>query len=173
MSSPATRASIATRPKLWRSSAPTPPGALPTPRRHELERHAGEEHEHIALWDGFVDAVGGEIGAEPTAETAECVGEWTAPRGYLPALARLYAIESGQPAISRTKREGLAARYDIHDAPGNRYFTVHEKMDVHHAEQGRKLIEKYMNDFDEDELVAAAEEAFKANWRLLDGVSAS
>jgi hypothetical protein len=30
-----------------------------------------------------------------------------------------------------------------------------------------------MNDFSEDELVAAAEEAFRANWRLLDGVSTS
>ena len=44
-------------------------------------------------------------------------------------------------------------------------------MEVHHADEGRKLIEKYMNDFNEDELVAAAEEAFKANWRLLVGVS--
>ena len=43
-------------------------------------------------------------------------------------------------------------------------------MDVHHAAEGRKLIERHMNEFDEDELVEAAEEAFKANWRLLDGV---
>jgi pyrroloquinoline quinone (PQQ) biosynthesis protein C len=43
-------------------------------------------------------------------------------------------------------------------------------MDVHHAAEGRKLIERHMNDFSEDELVDAAREAFKANWLLLDGV---
>ena len=46
-------------------------------------------------------------------------------------------------------------------------------MDVEHAEEGRKLVERYMADFDEDELAEAAEEAFRANWRLLDGVEAS
>jgi pyrroloquinoline-quinone synthase len=80
----------------------------PDSRRDEMDRHAAEEQEHIGLWDDFVEAAGGEIGAEPTPETAECVQTWTARRGYLSALARLYAIESGQPEISRIKREGLA-----------------------------------------------------------------
>lgn len=147
--------------------------AAPAYERAGLEAHSREEHDHIAMWDGFVEAVGGTVGAEPNSETLECVDAWTTEDGFGPQLARLYAVESGQPEISKTKSEGLAAHYDIHDAPGNLYFTVHEKMDVHHAEEGRKLIEKYMNDFGEDELVAAAEEVFKANWRLLDGVSTS
>ena len=46
-------------------------------------------------------------------------------------------------------------------------------MAVGRAEEGRKLIERYMADFDEDELAEAAEEAFRANWRLLDGVTDS
>ena len=62
----------------------------------------------------------------PTAETAECVDAWTASDDRLSQLARLYAIESGQPAISRTKREGLAAHYGIGDGPGTAYFRVHE-----------------------------------------------
>ncbi|MGA7398013.1 MAG: iron-containing redox enzyme family protein, partial [Solirubrobacterales bacterium] len=144
----------------------------PVAERAGLEAHAHEEAEHVAMWDGFVKEVGGTVGAEPNAETLECVETWTKLDGFGRQLARMYAVESGQPAISKTKTEGLAAHYDIHDAPGNKYFTVHETMDVHHAEAGRKLIERHMNDFSEDELVAAAEEAFKANWRLLDGVSA-
>ncbi len=138
----------------------------------ELARHAAEEQDHIALWDGFVEAVGGEIGAEPTAETAECVRAWTAPSNYLVALARLYAIESGQPEISKTKREGLASFYGVGDGAGNQYFRVHEASDEAHAAESRRLIEQQsIEPGDEDEIVAAAEEAFRANWRLLDGVS--
>lgn len=142
----------------------------PESERAGLEAHSAEEHEHVAMWDGFVNAVGGTVGAQPNPETLECVETWTKADGFGRQLARMFAIESGQPAISKTKTEGLGEHYEITDAPGNLYFTVHEKMDVHHAEEGRKLIERHMNDFSEDELVEAAEEAFKANWLLLDGV---
>jgi pyrroloquinoline-quinone synthase len=146
--------------------------SAPESERAELRRHAEEEEAHVALWDGFVEAVGGEIGAEPTAETQECVERWTAADDRLAQLVRLYAIESGQPAISKTKREGLEEYYGIGDGPGNEYFRVHEKADVEHASEGRSLIEAHLADADPDALVAAAEEAFKANWRLLDGVAA-
>ena len=147
--------------------------SAPEGERAGLEAHAREEAQHIEMWDGFVNAVGGDVTDAPNAETLECVDAWTKLERLGRQLARMYAVESGQPAISKTKSEGLAAHYDINDGPGNRYFTVHETMDVHHADEGRKLIERHMNEFSEDELVAAAEEAFKANWRLLDGVSPS
>src|SRR5918996_842867 len=79
----------------------------PPEHRDEIALHATEEEAHVGLWDGFVEAAGGEIGAEPTAETAECVAAWAAPDGYVTQLARMYAIESGQPEISRVKRDGL------------------------------------------------------------------
>jgi pyrroloquinoline-quinone synthase len=144
--------------------------AAPERRRAEIAAHADEEEAHIGLWDGFVEAAGGEIGAEPTPETAECVTEWTAPDGYLGRLARMYAIESGQPEISRVKREGLARFYGIDGGPGSEYFRVHEEADHAHAEEARRLIEEAMTPDDEDALVAAADSAFRANWRLLDGV---
>jgi pyrroloquinoline-quinone synthase len=144
--------------------------SAPDAERAELRRHAEEEEAHIALWDGFVEAVGGEVAAEPTAETKQCVDTWTAGDGRLSQLVRLYAIESSQPAISATKREGLAAHYGIDDGPGNEYFRVHEHADVEHAAEGRSLIEAHLADADPDELVAAAEAAFRANWTLLDGV---
>jgi pyrroloquinoline-quinone synthase len=145
--------------------------AAPDERRVEIERHAAEEQEHIGLWDDFVAAAGGEIGAEPTSETTECVREWTSPDGYLTGLARLYAIESGQPEISRIKREGLAEHYGINGGAGSEYFAVHEESDEGHAEESRRLIEAAIRPGDEDAVVAAAESAFRANWRLLDGVS--
>jgi pyrroloquinoline-quinone synthase len=146
--------------------------SAPDPERSELRRHAEEEASHIALWDGFVEAVGGEVAAEPTAETQECVDAWTASDDRVSQLVRLYAVESGQPAISKTKREGLAAHYEIGDGPGNEYFRVHEEADVDHAAEGRSLIEAHLADADPEVLVAAAESVFKANWRLLDGVTA-
>jgi pyrroloquinoline-quinone synthase len=145
--------------------------AAPAQRREELAAHAAEEQAHVGLWDGFVEAAGGEIGAEPTAETAGCVRAWTEPDGYLSAMARLYAIESGQPEISRVKREGLSRFYGIDGGPGSEYFEVHEGADQAHAEQARRLISEAMGEEDADAIVEAAESAFRANWRLLDGVS--
>ena len=138
--------------------------------RPALRRHAAEEADHVALWDGFVEATGGEIGAEPTAETLACVDEWTISDDRVSQLVRLYAVESGQPAISRTKREGLAEHYGIGDGPGNEYFRVHERADVRHAAEVRDAIERHLDGADQDRLVAAAESTFRANWRLLDGV---
>jgi pyrroloquinoline-quinone synthase len=147
--------------------------SAPEGERAELRRHAAEEEAHIALWDGFVEAVDGDVAAVPTPETKECVDAWTASGDLLSQLARLYAIESGQPAISQTKREGLAEHYGIGDGAGNEYFRVHEKADLDHAAEGRSLIEAHLAGADPDALVAAAESAFKANWRLLDGVTAA
>ena len=140
------------------------------PEREELRRHAAEELGHVRLWDGFVEAAGGDAGDPPTAETTECVRAWTEDGDLANKLVRLYAIESGQPPISRTKRAGLLDRYGFDDGAGTAYFRVHERRDVEHAAEVRELIADIGADADSDELVAAAESAFRANWRLLDGV---
>jgi pyrroloquinoline-quinone synthase len=139
------------------------------PGRPELRGHAEEERAHVHLWDGFVDAAGGDAGDAPTPQTRECVRAWTAPAAPREALARLYAIESSQPAISATKRTGLVESYGFDDGAGTAYFRVHASRDVEHAAEVRELITE-LADGDEDRLVAAAESAFRANWRLLDGV---
>jgi pyrroloquinoline quinone (PQQ) biosynthesis protein C len=145
------------------------------PERTELWRHAEEERDHVALWDDFVRAAGGCLDDRPTPETAACVRAWTkAQRGregdLTRALMALFAIESGQPAISRIKREGLVERYGFADDAGTAYFRVHEHRDEAHAAEARRLIEELASEPDEDRLVATAEAAFRANWRLLDGV---
>jgi pyrroloquinoline-quinone synthase len=140
------------------------------PERPELRRHAAEELGHVRLWDGFVEAAGGDAGDPPTPETAECVRAWTAGDEISHRLIRLYAIESGQPQISATKREGLLDRYGFAEGAGTAYFRIHESRDAEHAAEVRELISEVGGDADPDELVAAAESAFRANWRLLDGV---
>lgn len=140
------------------------------PERDELRRHAAEELGHLRLWDGFLDEVGGDSSDVPTPETAECVRAWTANGDAVETLARLYAVESGQPPISRTKREGLLERYGLDDGAGTAYFRIHETRDVEHAAEARELIEELAEPGDADRIVASAESAFRANWRLLDGV---
>jgi pyrroloquinoline-quinone synthase len=142
------------------------------PERTELRSHAFEEAAHVELWDGFVEAVGGSPEDEANPETAECVADWTAGEDSLGALARLYAIESGQPEISRIKRFGLVESYGVTEGPATAYFRVHEMRDAEHAAASRELIEELASDTDEDAVVGAAESAFRANWRLLDGVEA-
>jgi len=141
------------------------------PEHADLAGHAAEERDHVALWDGFVEAVDGRTDAAANAETGTCVEVWGERDGALAALARLYAIESGQPEISKTKLEGLAEHYGVDSPSGTRYFTVHRGRDVEHAAEGRELLEELIQTpADEDAAVAAAERAFKANWKLLDGV---
>jgi pyrroloquinoline-quinone synthase len=140
------------------------------PENEGLREHAVEEHEHVALWDEFVAVTGGDIGAQATPETAGCVAVWSADDDLAARLVTLYAIESAQPEISRVKREGLVSSYGFAAGDGTRYFEVHERLDTEHAAQARKLLACVATDADEDRLVAAAERAYRANWRLLDGV---
>jgi pyrroloquinoline-quinone synthase len=143
---------------------------VPDDARESLREHAAEEAEHVTLWDGFVDAAGGDVSTDATPETAECVDAWTSEDGPLETLARLYAVESGQPEIARVKRQGLLDAYGFEEGPATEYFRVHEARDSEHASQSRELIERLATDRDADRIVAAADSAFRANWRLLDGV---
>lgn len=145
------------------------------PEEPELAGHATEEREHVAVWDRFIAAVGGDVEAAANAETSECVDAWTETDGAVSALARLYAVESGQPAISQTKLEGLAAHYGIEAGPGTDYFTLHRGRDVEHAAEGRELLAGLLerDPAAADRAVEAAEGAMKANWTLLDGVDAA
>jgi pyrroloquinoline-quinone synthase len=146
------------------------------PAHADLRGHAAEERDHVGLWDEFVEAVGGDPGDPASPETRECVRAWTDPStdgegvDVLATVARLYAVESGQPAISRTKREGLTERYGFAEGSATAYFRLHERRDKEHAAEMRSVIEGLSRPEDEDRVVAAAEAALRANWRLLDGV---
>jgi pyrroloquinoline-quinone synthase len=138
----------------------------------ELEAHAAEEAEHVALWDDFARAVGADTDAEPQPETEACAAAWAGhkDRSLLHDFVALYAIESGQPAISETKRRGLREHYGIEETA---YFDVHVVRDVEHAAAGRALIARHLDGADEAELLGHAEAVLRANWLLLDGVQGS
>jgi pyrroloquinoline-quinone synthase len=134
--------------------------------------HAADERSHVALWDGFLEAFGGDAGAAPTAQTAECATAWAdGARDCAATLMALYAIEAAQPAISETKRTGLVEHHGVEPGSGaTRYFDLHAVLDHEHAAHARRELEATMQPADEDRLLAEAERVLQANWRLLDGV---
>jgi pyrroloquinoline-quinone synthase len=132
--------------------------------------HAEEERAHVELWDDFAAAVGAAEAVDPLPETRECVEAWTAARDALEGLVVLYAVEEGQPAISRTKLEGLVEHYGVEEGPATEYFALHAELDHAHAAHSRRLIEERLDGADADRLIAAAERALRGNWALLDGV---
>lgn len=138
--------------------------------RAQIEPHAAEEAEHVDLWDAFAREVEADLTQEPAEETAACAAAWTAAGDALEGLMVLYAIESAQPAISRTKLDGLVEHYAFEDGPATDYFTLHAELDHEHAAQSRALIEESLDGADEDRLVGVAENALRGNWALLDGV---
>jgi pyrroloquinoline-quinone synthase len=133
--------------------------------------HAAEEVAHIDLWHDFAAALEAPLDREPSTETRECATAWRS-EDSLEARAVLYAVESGQPAISQTKLTGLVDHYGFTaGTKATEYFELHADRDHEHAAASAEVLRKAAPE-DTDRLVAAAEAALKGNWHLLDGVEA-
>ena len=139
-------------------------------RHSAAPEHAAEEAAHVTLWDVFAHSLDAELDRAPRIETEACVDAWTASDA-LEGTAALYAIESAQPEISRTKLDGLLAHYGFE--PGSAptaYFEVHSERDHEHAAESKRVLAELARSEDHDRLVAAAERALAGNWTLLDGI---
>jgi pyrroloquinoline-quinone synthase len=83
------------------------------------------------------------------------------------SLAALYAYESQQPEVMKTKREGLRDLYRITD--GHDYFEIHETLDVEHSAGEAAMIARHGEGCAAD-IDTAVKIALDATYTLLDGV---
>jgi pyrroloquinoline-quinone synthase len=142
-------------------------------RRSSVPEHAAEEAAHVTLWDSFAHSLDADLDRTPRLETEACVDAWTVTGDELEGVAALYAIESAQPDISRTKLDGLLEHYGFEPgSAGTAYFEVHSERDHEHAAESKRVLAQRARPEDHDRLVAAAERALAGNWTLLDGVEA-
>jgi pyrroloquinoline-quinone synthase len=131
--------------------------------------HADEEAAHVDLWDDFAAALDAPLDRAPTPETRSCADAWRR-NDPLEARAVLYAVESGQPDVSRTKLTGLVEHYGFAEGdPGTAYFSLHAERDHEHAAASKAVLETVPPE-EADRLVGPAEAALEGNWRLLDRV---
>ena len=82
-------------------------------------------------------------------------------------VAALYAYESQQPEVMKTKRDGLTNLYNV--TSGHDYFDVHQAIDVEHSAGERALVDAHAAGH-EAEILAAAQTALNATYMLLDGI---
>jgi pyrroloquinoline-quinone synthase len=129
---------------------------------------------HPELWLRFCDALGLDRDAVRSAEllpetrrAIEAMRRVCRDEPAVAGLSALYAYESQQPEVMKTKREGLRDLYGV--AAGHDYFEVHETMDVVHSAGERDMIARHV-DGHEDAAIAAARQAIEATYTLLDGI---
>lgn len=129
---------------------------------------------HPELWLRFCDALGLERGAVRATpllpETARAIAMMRDVCRESPAVAgvaALYAYESQQPEVMKTKREGLRDLYQV--PSGHDYFEVHETADVKHSADERALVAQHAAGH-EDVVINAARTALEATYTILDGV---
>jgi len=136
------------------------------------------ERSHSELWLDFVEGVGGSRVQKrrPVGEVRKLIswfhrvaGEGTPEE----ALAAFYAYESQVPRLAEEKDRVLRELYGADDTTRG-YFSLHALADVHHANVWRDQLEKRVkaNPETAEKALAAAENAAKALWRVLDGFEA-
>ena len=138
-----------------------------------VDEEQGPEN-HPELWLRFCDALGLDrqsvLDAALLPETRNAIARMREVCRSEPAVAgvaALYAYESQQPEVMKTKREGLRDLY--HVTAGHEYFEVHETMDVEHSAGERDMIETHAAGHDAA-ILAAAAAAVEASNQILDGV---
>ena len=142
-----------------------------------LADERGNPAPHDDLWLDFAEGVGADRGAvataAPHAAAATIVDtfEGLTRESLASGLAALYAYESQQPEVSRTKADGLRAHYGIENEATLEYFAVHQAADVRHRAGERDALQACLDaGVDVAVVRSSATRALDAYWRLLDAV---
>ena len=142
-----------------------------------LADELGNPRPHDELWLDFAEGVGADRSEvanatpHPAAQRIVFTFASLASDGLATGLAALYAYESQQPDVSKTKAVGLGAHYGVQNGAATDYFTVHETADVRHRAGERDALRACLEAGVPAEAVHdAARRALDAYWGLLDGV---
>ena len=132
---------------------------------------------HHELWLDFAAGLGVDrndvIAAAPTAFASSTVGTFNrlAAGETAGAVAALYAYESQQPAVSKTKMDGLRMHYGVSGTRVLAYFEVHAEKDVEHSEGERQALLRCLETGSrEDVVLGSTSDALEAYWGLLNGI---
>lgn len=144
-----------------------------------LSDELGNPAPHPELWLDFAEGVGAKATevatAAPHAAARAMVNTFSdlAKKSLATGVAALYAYESQQPEVSRTKAHGLRAFYGVGDAKVLAYFAVHEEADIEHRAGERDALAACLAAGVPAHVIhGAAAKALDAYWGLLDGVCA-
>jgi pyrroloquinoline quinone (PQQ) biosynthesis protein C len=97
-----------------------------------LDDERGVPEPHLALFDGFLAAVGGDIDAPAGPAMAELVTGPLAAHDAVALLAAVAAYEVQASDIARSKAEGLVRHYGL-GTDGTRFWDVHGTLEDGHA----------------------------------------
>ena len=152
-------------------------------RRAVLRNLCGEEIEgrpHSELWLDFAEGMGADrdqvLEHRPPPEVRELVREFrrvARDGSTAEALAAFYAYESQVPRVAKAKADGLGERYAA-DVRTCGYFRLHQFADVEHSQVWQELVSMEIAAHPEqaESALAAAENAARALWHVLDGMEA-
>jgi len=136
-----------------------------------------EEAQHVELWAKFASALGVPKAAlmayKGTPKTRSALSRLrsAAETSFCEGAAAMYAIESEQPKISRTKLDGLKAFYGMSaDGDGTEYFREHEVADVRHAAVWRGILQREASGRAESLSLEAAATSQSVQNTILDSV---
>jgi len=146
-----------------------------------VENLADEElgrENHAELWLRFCEGIGlsrKEVkSAIPLPETKKAINNFkklSSQKNFVFGIAAMYAYESQIPEVAKTKRIGLKKFYGISGKRATKFFSVHEKADVWHSKNERKLLDKYSKNIKiRKQITNSARRARDSLWLFLDGV---
>jgi pyrroloquinoline-quinone synthase len=152
----------------------------PDMRQALLENLWDEEHgeaNHAELWLRFAEGIGAGREATRNGERNDATERLVA--SYLSAsrtrpvaagVAAVYAYEAQVPEVAKAKIDGLKGNYGIDDPDTLAFFELHSELDVEHSGAERKIIDD-LGAGNEQEVLAATDEALDRWWTFLDAVT--
>lgn len=139
----------------------------------------GEATTHRELWEEFGKALGIDERqmrqhqtSVATREVLDSLLELCSQQQWHCGIAALYAYESQQPEVAKTKRKGLVQFYGfLPTASALKFFEVHEEADLWHSQAEKEILMKWAKNIHQQEkIVQSAQRAAQLLWKFLDGV---